>query len=65
MQAKIRNAQMQKVPFMLVIGKREAEAGSVAVRARTGDDLGAIPVSEFADLLAELTSSRSLQLTRG
>ncbi|MCC6943817.1 MAG: threonine--tRNA ligase [Thermomicrobiales bacterium] len=64
MQAKIRHAQMQKVPYMLVIGKREAEAGTVAVRARTGDDLGAIPASDFADLLTELAESKSLALTR-
>ncbi len=46
MQAKIRNAQLKKVPFMLVIGKREAEAGAVAIRLRTGEDLGAIPVEQ-------------------
>jgi threonyl-tRNA synthetase len=44
--AKIRNAQLQKVPYMLVIGKREVEQGAVAVRLRTGEDLGAMPVDE-------------------
>ena len=44
---KIREAQMQKVPYMLVIGDREAEAGKVAVRTRTGEDLGAMPAEEF------------------
>ncbi len=62
MQAKIRNAQLQKVPFMLVIGKREAEAGSVSVRIRTGEDLGSISVDEFMDHLGALVESRSLSL---
>jgi len=39
MQAKIRNAQMQKVPYMLVVGDREQEQGAVAVRLRSGEDL--------------------------
>jgi threonyl-tRNA synthetase len=47
MQAKIRNAQMQKVPYMLIVGDREAAAGAVAVRTRGGQDLGAINVDEF------------------
>jgi threonyl-tRNA synthetase len=53
MNAKIRNAQLQKVPYMLVIGDREMEAGAVAVRKRTGEDLKAKPVDEFVALLAE------------
>ena len=44
---KIREAQVQKVPYMLVIGKREMENGAVAVRLRTEEDLGAMPVAEF------------------
>jgi threonyl-tRNA synthetase len=52
---KIREAQLQKVPYMLVIGDREAENGTVAVRSRTGGDLGARPVAEFiADARAEI-----------
>ncbi len=47
MQAKIRDAQLQKVPYMLVIGDREMERGAVAVRLRSGEDLGARPVSDF------------------
>ncbi len=62
MQAKIRNAQLQKVPYMLVIGKREVEASAVAVRLRSGEDLGAMPVSEFADMAASVAGSRSLEL---
>lgn len=51
MNAKIRQAQLQKVPYMLVAGDREIEGGAVAVRTRTGDDLGAIAV---ADVVAKL-----------
>ncbi|MBX3048137.1 MAG: threonine--tRNA ligase [Anaerolineales bacterium] len=47
MSAKIRDAQGQKVPYMLVMGDKEAEAGAVALRLRSGEDLGAIPVADF------------------
>jgi threonyl-tRNA synthetase len=55
MNAKIRDAQLQKVPYMLVVGDREAEADAVAVRLRSGDDLGAIPVADLkARMLKEI-----------
>jgi threonyl-tRNA synthetase len=44
MQAKIRDAQLQKVPYMLIAGDRDIEAGAVSVRLRGGEDLGALPV---------------------
>lgn len=47
MNAKIRDAQVQKVPYMLVIGNREMENGQVAVRLRTEEDLGAMAVEAF------------------
>jgi threonyl-tRNA synthetase len=47
MQAKIRDAQLQKVPYMLVIGDREVESGAVAVRLRSGENLGAQSVPDF------------------
>ena len=53
MNQKIRTAQLQKVPYMLVVGDREAEAGAVAVRSRDGGDLGAMPLAGFAELLGE------------
>ncbi len=53
--AKIRVAQLEKVPYMLVIGQKEAEAGQVAVRHQKRGDLGVRPVAEFlADVLAEI-----------
>lgn len=47
MNAKIRNAQKQKVPYMLIIGDREMEAGQVALRLRSGENLGAMAVDDF------------------
>lgn len=51
MQAKIRDAQMQKIPYMLVCGDKEAEAGAVAVRLRSGEDLKARPLAEVLDMM--------------
>ncbi len=62
MQAKIRNAQLQKVPYMLVIGGREAEAESVAVRLRSGEDLGAMNVGDFLKLVLPVIQTKSLDL---
>ncbi|MCH7698952.1 MAG: threonine--tRNA ligase [Chloroflexi bacterium] len=53
MQAKIRDAQLQKVPYMLVVGDKEEEAGTVAVRQRSGEDLGALPVFQVIDRLQD------------
>jgi threonyl-tRNA synthetase len=44
---KIREAQLQKVPYMLVVGDREAAEGTVSVRSRSGGDLGSRPTNEF------------------
>jgi len=51
MQAKIRDGEMQKIPYLLVVGDREAENDAVAVRKRGEGDLGAKPVSEFMEML--------------
>ena len=52
---KIREAQLQKVPYMLVVGDREAAEGAVAVRSRAQGDLGARPVAAFVhEALAEV-----------
>jgi threonyl-tRNA synthetase len=50
---KVREAQMQKVPYVLVVGEREAREGTASVRKRGGEDVGAIPVDRF---LAEVTA---------
>ncbi|MGD9356391.1 MAG: His/Gly/Thr/Pro-type tRNA ligase C-terminal domain-containing protein, partial [Chromatiales bacterium] len=56
---KIREHTLQRVPYLLVVGDREMENGTVAVRSRGGEDLGSMPVSEFADKLADAVSARS------
>jgi threonyl-tRNA synthetase len=54
---KIREAQLQKIPYMLVVGDREAETGSVSVRERSGGDRGAAPIDAFiASAQAEIES---------
>ena len=58
LQYKIREAQLQKVPYMLVVGKREAEAHTAAVRLRSGEDLGARPLEEIAERIAAETAER-------
>ncbi|MFR0823480.1 MAG: threonine--tRNA ligase [Clostridia bacterium] len=50
---KIREGQMEKVPYMLVIGEKEKEAGTVGVRARSEGDIGSMPVSEFIQKIQE------------
>jgi threonyl-tRNA synthetase len=52
---KIREHTLQRVPYLLVVGDREKESGSVAVRTRGGEDLGAMPVADFAARLAAET----------
>jgi threonyl-tRNA synthetase len=54
---RIRDAQVRKVPYMLVVGAREAENGTVSLRHRSGDDLGAVPIDRvLADLAREIGS---------
>lgn len=58
MQAKIRDAQLQKVPYMLIVGDREQAAGTVAVRLRTGEDLGAMDLEAFRNRALEAIRTR-------
>jgi threonyl-tRNA synthetase len=57
MQAKIRNAQLLKIPYMLVVGDREQEAGAVAVRLRSGEDLKSKTIDEFITLATGTVAS--------
>jgi threonyl-tRNA synthetase len=57
--AKIRQAQLQKVPFMLVLGDREMEDGKVAVRERSRGDLGVMSLEEFKETARRLVQSRA------
>jgi threonyl-tRNA synthetase len=58
--AKIRDAQLQKIPFMLVLGDREVEQGKVAVRDRARGDVGAMTLPEFKEMARRLIESRAL-----
>lgn len=59
MQGKIRRAQLQKIPYMLIIGNKEQEADTVSVRLRSGEDLGAIPVDAFIERAVAEVRARS------
>lgn len=56
---KIREAQLEKVPYMLVVGKKEREDGTVAVRSRNKGDLGALPLEQFMADLGEEIATRA------
>jgi threonyl-tRNA synthetase len=56
---KIRQAQMQKIPFMLVIGDKEVEAATVAPRTRDGQNMASLPVDEFIALLLEMCEKKT------
>jgi threonyl-tRNA synthetase len=58
MQAKIRDAQLKKVPYMLVAGDREAEAGEAAVRLRSGEDLKGRPLGEIIERMQKEVEGR-------
>jgi threonyl-tRNA synthetase len=58
--AKIRDAQMQRVPYMLILGDQELEAGNVAVRHRREGDLGAMSLEEFLSKVVSERDTRSL-----
>ncbi|HEY3779217.1 MAG TPA: threonine--tRNA ligase [Rhizomicrobium sp.] len=58
MQRKIRDAQTMKIPYMLVIGDREAQSGSIAVRLRSGRDMGAMPLDSFMARIRQEAETR-------
>ena len=60
--ARIRLAQLQKIPYMLVVGEKEEAAGNISVRKRTGGDQGVSSIADFAAGAKELIASRSLTL---
>jgi threonyl-tRNA synthetase len=59
--AKIRDAQLQKIPFMVILGDKEIENQSVSVRHRTRGDIGSRPLHEFLEELKHLISTRAHQ----
>ncbi|WIG57722.1 MAG: Threonyl-tRNA synthetase [Ktedonobacterales bacterium] len=62
MNAKVRDAQLQKVPYMLVVGDKEAESGAVSLRLRTNENIGAVPLAEFIALASAYRRERSQEL---
>ena len=62
MGAKIRNAQMKKIPFMFVVGDQEMASNTVSVRTRNGDNLGQLDRSDILSSLVDLKSSRAFDL---
>jgi threonyl-tRNA synthetase len=62
---RIREAQLQKIPYMLVVGAREAEHGTVSLRSRSGEDLGVLPLDRVLADLGHETQSRAVALTVG
>jgi threonyl-tRNA synthetase len=57
---KIREAQLQKVPYMLVVGDREAESETVSVRHRKHADMGAKPLARFIEETCKLVSTKDV-----
>ncbi len=62
MNAKIRDAQMQKIPYMLVVGDKEAAAEAVSVRLRTNVDLKAMPLTQFIERVSQIVQTKSQEL---
>ncbi len=62
MNAKIRSAQLQKIPYMLVVGNKEEADKSVAVRLRSKENLGSMPLSEFIAHVTEIIKTKSREL---
>ncbi len=62
MNAKVRDAQMQKIPYMLVVGDKEAADNAVAVRLRTNENLGATPLESFIARITEIIKTKSMVL---
>ena len=60
MNAKIRDAQLQKIPYMLVLGDREEDAKTAAVRVRGGEDPGSLPIADLIARLEEQRESKAL-----
>jgi len=60
--AKIRDAQIQKIPYMVIVGQKELDGGKIAIRLRDGKDLGQIDINEFVVKVRDITSAKSLNL---
>jgi len=62
MNAKIRDAQLQKIPYMLVVGDKEAADNAVSVRLRTNQNLGRMSLADFVERISGINKARSNDL---
>ncbi|HST87027.1 MAG TPA: threonine--tRNA ligase [Ktedonobacterales bacterium] len=62
MNAKVRDAQLQKIPYMLVVGDKEAASQAVSLRLRTNENIGAVPLAEFVAVAKRLNDERDQEL---
>jgi threonyl-tRNA synthetase len=62
LQAKIRNAQLEKVPYMIIVGDKEEKGKTVSLRLRTEKDLGQITLEEFTKRFIKNVAEKSLEL---
>jgi len=62
MNAKVRDAQLMKIPYMLVVGDKEASDNAVAVRLRTNENLGATPLDVFVARITDIIKTKSRDL---
>jgi len=62
MNAKVRSAQVQKIPYMLVVGDKETAEDAVAVRLRTNENLGEMPLASFVERITEIIKTKSREL---
>jgi threonyl-tRNA synthetase len=63
MGARIRRRQLLKVPYMLVVGDREVESGTVSVRRRTGEETPGVPVDDFVERISNEIAERRVELS--
>jgi len=62
MNAKVRDAQLQKIPYILVVGDKEVAEHAVSVRLRTNENLGAMPLSSFVDRITKVINEKKRDL---
>jgi threonyl-tRNA synthetase len=62
MNAKVRDAQLQKIPYILVVGDKEATEHAVSVRLRTNENLGAMPLTNFVDRITKVIDEKKRDL---
>ena len=60
--SKIRDAQIEKVPYMLIVGQKEQDLGKISLRLRDGRDLGQLDLKTFSSKVKGLVLTRSLSL---